>query len=179
MVSKLEILIYLETKEYLIWSQLYIREIHFPRHLAFINRYSRMSRRLLLSLLLLTVVALDQTDGIFRRRRRRRRCESPPVNCVVGTWGSWSTCIEINCTGTGRQSRHRAVTTSPACGGMGCPPTSESRSCDPFSLQKRADCQLKPPSAETVRTTELLLTELALSSLNCKRFYYRSQLCLF
>ena len=42
------------------------------------------------------------------------------------------------------------------------------------------DCEEDYASAETVRTTELFLTDFSLSSLiSCKRFYYRSQLCLF
>jgi hypothetical protein len=51
-----------------------------------------------------------------------------PVNCVVGTWGAWSTC-DADC-GGGTQTQYRDVIVQPANGGTACPVLSQSRACN-------------------------------------------------
>ncbi|XP_077869495.1 thrombospondin-1-like [Saccoglossus kowalevskii] len=57
-----------------------------------------------------SVLLLFEVDGLVRRRRRRF-ASPPPVNCLVSSWGEWSTC-STTC-GPGTQTRQR-LTTSPA-----------------------------------------------------------------
>jgi hypothetical protein len=51
-----------------------------------------------------------------------------PVDCVVGNFGSWSTCTK-SCE-TGSQTRTRSVTTPAAYGGVACEHLSESQNCN-------------------------------------------------
>jgi hypothetical protein len=54
--------------------------------------------------------------------------QSPPVNCVVGEWGPWSTC-STSC-GGGTQTRTRNVNTPAQNGGDVCPTLSETQTCN-------------------------------------------------
>merc|ERR1711862_633252 len=51
-----------------------------------------------------------------------------PVNCVMGAWGSWTTCTK-NC-GTGTQTRTRSVKTHKAGSGAPCGSTSQQQNCN-------------------------------------------------
>ena len=68
----------------------------------------------------------------WRRRRRRRRRSPPPcsaVNCLVGSWSSWSSC-SYSCGTSGTQARTRPIVQGASCGGT-CPyHTYESRACN-------------------------------------------------
>eukprot|EP01128_Nolandella_sp_AFSM9_P002256 TRINITY_DN1263_c0_g1_i2.p1 TRINITY_DN1263_c0_g1~~TRINITY_DN1263_c0_g1_i2.p1 ORF type:complete len:1221 (-),score=195.21 TRINITY_DN1263_c0_g1_i2:230-3892(-) len=75
---------------------------------------------------------------------------SPPVNCQVGSWGSWGSCVGDVC-GEGTQTRTRPIIISPCCGGSACPSRTQSRSCTPSTtstlppIQKKAldlDCDV-------------------------------------
>ena len=89
-----------------------------PSSLTFINRNTRMSRRLLLVLLFIALVALDQVDG---------GCY--PVKCKLSQWTKWGSCRVYGCDGKGLQRRTRYVVTQPRCHG-GCPgPRCETRYC--------------------------------------------------
>ena len=72
-------------------------------------------------------------NSIFGWRRRRRRRRSPPpcqaVNCLVGSWSSWSTC-SYGCGTSGTQVRTRQVTRSQSCGGTCHYHFSESQACN-------------------------------------------------
>ena len=103
-----------------------LKEVHFRSSLTFINRNTRMSRRLLLVLLFIAVVALDQADG---------GCY--PVHCIVLGWSPWSRCIVYGCNGEGSQKRHRAIKRNPECGGKKCPVTCEARRCPHRPYGKR------------------------------------------
>ena len=87
-----------------------MKEVHFPSSLTFINRNTRMSRRLLLVLLFIALVALDQVDG---------GCY--PVHCKISKWTRWGRCKVYGCDGKGLQQRNRYVITHARCKGYGCP----------------------------------------------------------
>jgi len=53
-----------------------------------------------------------------------------PVDCVVDSFGEWSTCEGASNCGTGKQTRTRSVTTAAANGGVACPDLSEEQACD-------------------------------------------------
>jgi hypothetical protein len=54
--------------------------------------------------------------------------QSPPVNCLVGDWSSWSMC-SANC-GGGTQTRRRNIITPAQNGGNSCPVLSETQPCN-------------------------------------------------
>lgn len=95
-----------------------MKEVHFPSSLTFINRNTRMSRRLLLVVLFIALVALDQVDG---------GCY--PVSCKVSNWGRWTRCRVYGCDGKGLQTRRRYIIIRPRCKGYKCPITCQTRYC--------------------------------------------------
>ena len=60
-----------------------------------------------------------------------------PNDCSVTAWGSWGTCSE-NCGGTGLQTRMRSILQPPACGGMSCPPQTDTQACNTHPCE--VDC---------------------------------------
>lgn len=79
---------------------------------------TRMSRRLLLVVLFIALVALDQVDG---------GCY--PVSCKVSNWGRWTRCRVYGCDGKGLQTRRRYIIIRPRCKGYKCPITCQTRYC--------------------------------------------------
>ena len=74
----------------------------------------------------LAVILLSQLCHGCPRRRRSPRCY--PRNCVVSSWGRWSSC-SATCGSYGRKTRNRRVITSASCGGSCHYSTSQSTSC--------------------------------------------------
>jgi len=53
-----------------------------------------------------------------------------PVNCMISSWSSWSSCSATRCGVQGFQRRTRSITRSPGCGGAACPNNmQETKSC--------------------------------------------------
>ena len=51
-----------------------------------------------------------------------------PVDCTVSEWSAWSGC-SVEC-GSGERTRTRTIVTDASCGGVECPPLSESEACN-------------------------------------------------
>ena len=85
-----------------------------------------MSRRLLLVLLFIALVALDQVDG---------GCY--PVECEVSVWTRWSSCRVYGCDGKGLRKRIRRVITWPRCTRRRCPFLCQTKFCEVFRNGKR------------------------------------------
>ena len=66
-------------------------------------------------------------DGPATSENRGCNTKGCPVDCVMGSWGGWSTCSK-SC-GGGTQGRNRGVIT-PAKNGGKCPAKVEHRSCN-------------------------------------------------
>eukprot|EP01004_Peranema_trichophorum_P002386 NODE_144_length_3469_cov_340.552002_g122_i1.p1 GENE.NODE_144_length_3469_cov_340.552002_g122_i1~~NODE_144_length_3469_cov_340.552002_g122_i1.p1 ORF type:complete len:1105 (-),score=461.08 NODE_144_length_3469_cov_340.552002_g122_i1:155-2980(-) len=59
-----------------------------------------------------------------------KRCNEKacPIDCVMGTWGTWSTCNRV--CGGGSQIRTRSIVVASSVGGKECEATSESQVCN-------------------------------------------------
>ena len=75
-------------------------------------------------IIICAMLLIMEANAIFWRRRRRRR--SPPVpppcspvNCLVSSWTSWSSCSH-QCGTSGTQRRTRWKTQTASCGGTEC-----------------------------------------------------------
>ena len=62
-----------------------------------------------------------------------------PVDCTVGSWGSWSAC-NAGCDKTGTQTRSRSITRQNSCNGKACPLLTHNRICNGKCCPK--NCQL-------------------------------------
>ena len=62
-----------------------------------------------------------------------------PVDCTVGSWGSWSAC-NAACDKTGTQTRSRSITRQNSCNGKACPLLTHNRICNGKCCPK--NCQL-------------------------------------
>ena len=62
-------------------------------------------------------------DGSSKTRSCNTNC--CPINCVMNSWGSWST--NCPCGSTTTQYRYRYASRAASCGGSGCPSTKNSR----------------------------------------------------
>jgi len=87
---------------------------------------TRMSRRLLLVLLFIALVALDQVDG---------GCY--PVRCRVSGWTRWSSCRVYGCDGKGLQTRTRWIIKRPRCTRYKCPILCQTKYCQGKPYGKR------------------------------------------
>ena len=79
-------------------------------------------------ILIVILLEVQVNDGWWRRRRRRRRRRTPPRDCKLSVWSSWSRCTH-ECGNAGTQSRIRHKLENECCGGR-CWPLKETRSCN-------------------------------------------------
>lgn len=91
----------------------------------------------------MTVMLVCCADGWLWSRRRR----CGPINCATTNWGAWSACSETRCQIAGTETRTRAISVYPSCGGSGCGPLQETRVCHG---QSPRDCVLSAWSSWTL-----------------------------